>query len=88
MRTTLTIDDMLAKELKEIAHRRGLAFKEVVNRALAAGLKAMRSPVRAKRYKATTHAMGEPKVPDLDAALQLVADLEAEEIARKLELRK
>lgn len=88
MRTTLTIDDTLIKELKEIAHRRGMAFKEVVNRALAAGLRAMQSPPRATRRKATTYSMGEPKVPDLDAALHLAADLEAEEIARKLELRK
>lgn len=88
MRTTLTIDDTLAKELKDLAHRRGMAFKEVVNRALAAGLRAMRSPARSRRYEATTYAMGESKVPDLDAALRLAADLEAEEIARKLALRK
>lgn len=88
MRTTLTIDDTLAKDLKDLAHRQGLAFKEVVNRALAAGLRALKSPGRAQRYRATTFSMGEPRVPDLDSALRLAAELEAEEIARKLELRK
>lgn len=87
MRTTLTLDDALARELKDVAHRRGESFKEVVNRALAEGLRAMKQPARSTPYRPTTYSMGDARV-DLDRALQLASELEAEEIARKLELRK
>ena len=38
MRTTLTIDDHLARALKERAHRSGKPFKQIVNETLRAGL--------------------------------------------------
>jgi hypothetical protein len=38
MRTTLTLDDDLARELKERARRSGSSFKEVVNDAVRRGL--------------------------------------------------
>ncbi len=38
MRTTLTIDEDIAIDLKEYAHQHGLTFKEVVNLALRQGL--------------------------------------------------
>jgi len=38
MRTTLTLDDDLAARLKEIAHRKGISFKEALNSALRRGL--------------------------------------------------
>lgn len=38
MRTTLTLDDDLARELAKLARRLGLSFKEVVNDAIRRGL--------------------------------------------------
>jgi hypothetical protein len=40
MRTTLTIDDDVAEKLRELAHRRRLPFKEIVNTVLRRGLTA------------------------------------------------
>ena len=38
MRTTLTIEDEIARRLKEIAYRTGKSFKSVVNDSLRAGI--------------------------------------------------
>jgi hypothetical protein len=40
MRTTLTLDDDVATKLRQLAHRRRLPFKEVVNTVLRRGLAA------------------------------------------------
>ncbi len=40
MRTTLTLEDDLAARLKELAHRRGITFKEALNSVLRRGLTA------------------------------------------------
>lgn len=40
MRTTLTLDDDVATKLHQLAHRRRLPFKEVVNAVLRRGLTA------------------------------------------------
>ncbi len=88
MRTTLTIDDELMKELREEAHTRGLPVKEVVNRALRVGLREYHRPRSAKPYKCRTFSLGYPPLADLDRALDLAERLESEEIARKLALRK
>ena len=88
MRTTFTIDDQLLAELKELARLEGVSFKDMVNRALARGLEALRSPRRGRKgYRVTTYSMGEPRVP-LDSALRIAEQLEDEETARKLERRK
>jgi len=88
MRTTLTIDDALAKALKDLAHRSNRSFKEVVNETLRAGLGVKRGP-RAKRYRVTPASLGGvmPGI-DLDKALALADALEDREIAAKIERRK
>jgi metal-responsive CopG/Arc/MetJ family transcriptional regulator len=88
MRTTLTIDDDLARELREKAHKTGSPFKEVVNKAIRAGLEDMDKPRQIKPYKCKTYSLGYPPSADLDHALNLANRLESEEIARKLSLRK
>jgi hypothetical protein len=40
MRTTLTLDDDVAAKLRELAHRRKVSFKEIVNSVLRRGLNA------------------------------------------------
>jgi predicted transcriptional regulator len=88
MRTTLTLDDTLAKELKRLAAEEGRSFKEVVNQALARGLRGEpRRPTQ--RFRQKTHSLGGVQEGvDLTKALQLAAVLEDEESARKLRLRK
>ncbi len=88
MRTTLTLDDDLARELREKAHQTGAPFKEVVNKAIRAGLKQIDKPRQIKPYKCKTYSLGYPPRADLDHALNLADRLESEEIARKLALRK
>ncbi len=88
MRTTLTLDDQVAKELKEVAHRAGKPFKDVVNETLRNGLcaKHARPP---KAYRLATVSLGGVRAGvNLDKALSLADAIEDEEIARKLELRK
>lgn len=87
MRTTLTIDDQLAADLKKLAFETGRSFKQVVNDTLRTGLRGGASAP--KRYRLRPSGMGgvRPGV-DLDKALRLAEDLEDEEIVRKLRLRK
>jgi hypothetical protein len=89
VRTTLTIDDRIAKALKALAHRSGKPFKEVLNETLAAGLAARESPPKARPYRLKPASLGGvlPGI-DLAKALRLAGSLEDEEIARKLDLRK
>jgi len=87
MRTTLTIEDGLITDLKEIAARQRLPFKKVVNQTLRAGLGALKNPTPRGRQTLRTFKMGTPRIA-LDKALALAAALEDGEIARKLELGK
>jgi len=88
MRTTLTIDDQIAMSLKDIAHRSGKPFKEVVNEALRKGVNAMEHPeVRSYRLSPASLGSVRPHI-NLDKALSLADDLEDAAIAMKLELRK
>jgi plasmid stability protein len=88
MRTTLTLDDQLAQELKEVAHKTGKSFKEVVNETLRNGLRPKRASVP-KPYRLATVSLGgvRPGI-NLDKALSIADAIEDEEIARKLEMRK
>lgn len=88
MRTTLTVDDQLVQELKEVAHKTGKPFKEVVNETLRNGLRSKRSP-SPKPYRLATVSLGgvRPGI-NLDKALSIADAIEDEEIARKLEMRK
>ncbi len=89
MRTTLTIEDAIARQLREIVHRSGKSFKQVVNDALRAGIRDGRIADMAKPYRLKPMALGEVDDRyDLDKALQLADRLEDEELVRKLRLRK
>ena len=88
MRTTLTLDDELAEELRTLAHRTRRSFKQVVNEALRTGLAGHRQN-RPRRYRLEPASLGGVRLGfNLDKALQLSDALEDEGIARKLELRK
>lgn len=88
MRTTLTIDDQLAVTLKEVAHRSGKPFKQVVNEALRAGLHELERPPP-RPYRLQPAAMGPARAGvELDKALSLADMMEDEAIAHELEQRK
>lgn len=83
MRTTLTLDDDLVEQLKELAQRRGTSFKRVVNELLRRGLSSpSRStrPERAFEVKPFCSAF-RPGV-DTSKLNQLADDLEARESGR------
>ena len=84
MQTTLTLDDELAEELEEVAHRAGKPFTEVVNETLRKGLHPA-SALSPKPYRLETFALG---VRDIDKARHIADALEDEEIIRKLEMGK
>ena len=87
MRTTLTLDPDVAKALRQLAHDTQRSFKQVVNDAIRAGL--ARPLPRGRRYRLAPRSLGGVKPGfGLDKALALADALEAESIARKLELRK
>lgn len=88
MRTTLTLDDRIAKALKALAHRTGKPFKQVVNETLQKGLAAGEAR-KSRPYRLKPVSLGGP-LPGvaLDKALRLSAAIEDDEIARELTLRK
>jgi len=80
MRTTLTIDDQLVAELKQVAHESGKSFKQVVNDALRAGLQPAGSG--GLRYRLKPASMGKPNPGfNLNKALELADSLEDEALA-------
>ena len=89
MRTTLTLDEHIAKALKSAAHRSGKPFKQVVNETLRAGLAAADRPARPRTYRIKPASLGGvlPGI-HLDKALALADALDDQEIARKLAQRK
>ena len=89
MRTTLTLDEQIARALKAAAHRSGKPLKQVVNETLRAGLAAGHSPGRARPYRVKPASLG-GVLPgfDLDKALRLADALEDQEISREIAQRK
>ncbi len=89
MRTTLTLEDQLAKALKKEAFRTNRSFKEVVNTTLRAGLAAARGSVEPRGFRIEPVSLGgvRPGI-DLDRTLALADALEDAEIRRELEQRK
>ncbi len=85
MRTTVTLDEDVARQLEQLRRDRGVSFKEAINSTLRQGLS---TPRKAKPFKQQTYPMGLRPGIDLTHALRFAADLEDEEIIRKLNLRK
>ena len=88
MRTTLTLDDNIAKSLQEQAHKNRQPFKEVVNQALKLGLTLMATPVKPVDYVLNPSRWGVRPGMDLIKSSNLAAQLEDEAPVAKLEMRK
>lgn len=80
MRTTLTLDDDVARLLQETAHRTRSSVKQIVNTALRAAL----SPPAAQRERFQEHVHHAELAPGLDLAgfNRLADELEDEAIIR------
>lgn len=88
MRTTLTIEESIARALKQLAHESGKPFKQVVNEVLLRGL-ARPHTAEARPYRLEPASLGHPVAGNnLDKALALADTLEDQAIAAKLEQRK
>jgi len=85
MRTTITLDEDVAVQIRRLMRERDLTFKDAVNSALRAGRRVFRE---ARPYRLPTYRMGVRPGIDLDHALRLDAMLEDEETIRQLRLRK
>jgi hypothetical protein len=80
MRTTVTLDPDVEAHVRRVMRERGLTFKQALNDAVRRGFEvAPKEPAIAT----PTFSMGEPTVP-LDGALRLAADLEDDELVRRL----
>ena len=89
MRSTLTLDDDIAAELKRLAAASGKPFKRVVNETLQVGLRGPKELPHTKPFRLEPVSLGGPcHGIDLAKALRLADNLEDQEIAAKLRMRK
>jgi len=86
VRTTVTLDLDVAEQLKALARRRNISFKTALNTAVREGLAAERGGITP--YEVPTQPMGWRPGIDLTHALRFAAELEDEEIIRKMELHR
>ena len=84
MRTTVTLDPDNDLAVRRLMRERGLTFKQAVNEAIRKGLVGKADDAV---FHTQTFSMGPPRTP-IDKALRLAAQLEDEEIIRKLAERK
>jgi hypothetical protein len=84
MRTTLTLDDDLAKQLRERSRRSGETFKEVVNDTLRRGLRSGEKPSPPlPRFVVQAKARGFCPGVDILHLNRFFGELETEEFIRK-----
>jgi len=79
MRTTLTLDDDVAKLLQHVRQSRRASLKAVVNEALRHGLLRMASPTARRRRFATKSAhLGDCLIGNVDDVAEALAVAEGE----------
>jgi hypothetical protein len=84
VRTTVTLDPDTDAIVRRLMRDRRLSFKAALNEAIRAGV---RRDGQGRKFRTRTFDMGPPALP-LDKALRLAAELEDEELVRKLAVRK
>ena len=85
MRTTLTIDPDVEQLLQREMRRTDRSMKAVVNDALRVGLGVQGKTKQLPPFKVEPHAFRFKPGVDIDRLNQLVDELEAEALSRKLE---
>ncbi|MGA7343653.1 MAG: hypothetical protein WBE72_02020 [Terracidiphilus sp.] len=76
MRTTLTLDDDVARFVQEEVRRSGGTFKGTVNTLLRRGLNASRNPRPRRRFVVTPRKMGLPPGLSYDSIPELLEAIE------------
>lgn len=69
MRTTLTLDDDVAKEIERLRHENRTGLKETINAVLRAGVASLRSRKRAgtrPAFRTEPASLGTPRLKSLD----------------------
>lgn len=79
MRTTVTLDPDTEQIIRRRMRERGISFKEALNDAIRSG----GSVSAAASFRTQTAAMGQSRV-NLDRALQIAADIETDELIRRM----
>lgn len=82
MRTTLTLEDDVARQIDELRRRRGEGLKETVNRVLRAGIAALTAePGKAAvaPFRTEPADCGEPRLASLDDIAEVLAFAEGED---------
>lgn len=86
MRTTIDLDADVDARLRALARERGVPLRIVINEALRAATHP--AATSSDPYVLPTRRLGIRPGVNVDKALALAGQVEDEEIARKLELRK
>jgi hypothetical protein len=84
MRTTVTLDADTDQIVRRLMRDRDMTFKQALNEAIRAGGTTSR---RRRAFRTRTFDLGPPAIP-LDKAMRLAAELEDEELLRKIAARK
>ena len=79
MRTTVTLDPDTEQLIRQRMREQKVSFKQALNDAIRAGY----GPRPTKPFSTETAAMGRPLI-NLDRALQVAAELEAEALALRM----
>lgn len=78
MRTTLTLDDDVAVQIRRLRRDRDVNLKVLVNEALRRGLREMAGPPkRCEQFRTQAHAMGAPRI-NLDNVAEALAHAEGD----------
>jgi hypothetical protein len=85
MRTTLTLDEDVANDIKMLIRERSSGLKETINEVLRRGL---RATAAIEAYESPLFSSGVRPGVDLDKALSIAAGLEDDETVRKFEMGK
>ncbi len=79
MRTTLTIDDDVAIELKRLLKSRDVSLKELVNDLLRRALRDQSAPPKKRRpFRTMTWNGGKPLIDNVDNIAEVLALIEGE----------
>jgi len=79
MRTTLTLDEDVAKLIERIRKRRGASLRDVVNAALREGLARLEAPARPrKRHQTRSVSLGGCLLGDVDDVAEVLSVAEGD----------
>jgi tRNA U38,U39,U40 pseudouridine synthase TruA len=78
MRTTLTLDEDVAKRLEQLQRERRTSFKALVNEALREGIRVLEQPPPPTTFKTRTVSLGRLYLGSLDNIGEVLATTEEE----------